>query len=336
MTYFLLLLTARLRVLLRSGGLWITTLFFLGITLLCGTILPRSQPQAMAVGLVAESQMGIATAAHLAENTDYQFIAYDSREALEQDVITGMVHCGYLLGSGRKPITGLATSQSYMRPLVDELVLAAWNEAEAPALTQQFLDENRLVGNAEEQMAALAKTTRPMTVELVTIGQATPITTNHTAVQPLLYAVMISAFLAASILGVTLLDEGEQRALRQLAGFSGRPLATHSAGVLAWVLVNLVVLLTADGLVSLLLGDSAYPLAQRLPMLALLTLMALVFGLAGSLLRRYAGVVALLLPPALLVSILCSGAIISPQLLPGGLSLLRFLSPAWYLLQLLQ
>ena len=39
--------------------------------------------------------------------------------------------------------------------------------------------------------------------------------------------------------------------------------------------------------------------------------------------------------PFLLVSILCSGAIVRPELLPAGLGALRFLSPAWYALRLL-
>ena len=105
---------------------------------------------------------------------------------------------------------------------------------------------------------------------------------------------------------------------------------------LAGVLINLAVLLAADGLMhALFLQDGAYGAGARvLAFCALSVLMAVISPLMSRL-RRWTGIVVALLPPFLFIGIICSGAIVDPVLLPAGMGALRFLSPAWYFLRLM-
>ena len=111
---------------------------------------------------------------------------------------------------------------------------------------------------------------------------------------------------------------------------------TAFAPALAGVLINLAVLLAADGLMhALFLQDGAYGAGTRvLAFCALSVLMAVISPLMSRL-RRWTGIVVALLPPFLFIGIICSGAIVDPVLLPAGMGALRFLSPAWYFLRLM-
>lgn len=52
---------------------------------------------------------------------------------MRRAVLTGELHCGYLLDPGADPpVTVYETDGSFLRPVADELVFGALFEAEAP------------------------------------------------------------------------------------------------------------------------------------------------------------------------------------------------------------
>ena len=75
--------------------------------------------------------------------------------------------------------------------------------------------------------------------------------------------------------------------------------------------------------------------AQAVILVALAALAALCY-LVASAARRFHRVLAVLLPLWCFVNVLFSGALIDPARLPYGLGVLRFFSPAWYGLRLLE
>ena len=236
------------------------------------------------------------------------------------------------------PVTVYLTDASYMRPLTDEIVLAAYMDARAPGMAKAFLEDNGIDGsNAALIYERLRISEPPLSLELHTRGEGASIEElTDSGVQPLLYAVLITVFFGVTVLSALLEAGGRAAAYRQLAVFSGHRAVTAFAPALAGVLINLAVLLAADGLMhALFLQDGAYGAGARvLAFCALSVLMAVISPLMSRL-RRWTGIVVALLPPFLFIGIICSGAIVDPVLLPAGMGALRFLSPAWYFLRLM-
>ena len=336
MRYFFTLLRLRIKAGAASRTFLLTAVCFLALSAVLSAALPDSSRMSLEVGLVAEGERAERVTARLMQNEDYRFIRYPGQEAAEQAVLAGKLHCGYLLGAEEPPIIALSTRSAYMRPLIDEIVFAAWFEEEMPVLAAERLTQNGFSdAQAHADFERLREEAEPMTVVLRQSGGQALDTLAESSVQPLLYAALVSAFLAISLAAGLLGESGRDRAVRQLASVSGHPLATVFAGTLSQALLNLLVLVASDLLLGALLDHPAYPLYARLAMLAILAVASALLTAVVSLSGRLRAVVPALLPPFLLVSILCSGALVRPELLPAGLGALRFLSPAWYALRLL-
>ncbi len=336
MRYFCTLFRLRCKAGLMSRTFLLTAVCFLALAAVLAVALPDSRQMSLEVGLVAEGERAERIVAHLARNEEYRFLRYSSREQLERAVLTGKLHCGYLLGDGEPPVTALSTKSAYMRPLIDELVFAAWFEEEMPALAADRLTRNGFSdAHAYSDFGLLREEVEPMTIILRQSGGQALETLAESSVQPLLYAALVSAFLAISLAAGLLGEGGRDRALRQLAAASGHPLATVFAEALSQVLLNLSALVASDLLLGSLLAHPAYPLHARLTMMTVLAALSALLTALVSLSGKLRAVLPALLPPFLLVSILCSGALVRPELLPAGLGALRFLSPAWYALRLL-
>lgn len=337
MRYFMALFGVRLRSMLRFAPFLAGAAFLLFVTAGLAAVLPQQAPLSLRVGLLAtESGWENAAADLLAQNTDYEFVRYRDAEVLERAVLKGALHCAYLLGTDEKtPVTVLATDASFMRPLLDEVVLSVCFDARIPETAEQFLNKQGLDGAAAAaDFDRLRAEERPMTVELISTGKAGTIEgLAAQSVQPLLYAVLFCVFPAVSVLTVLLSNAERAAAMRRLAAGSGRPVVTALAPAAADALLGFLVLLAADLLMNLFVRTSAYALEARLAALCVLAVFtALLCALP---LRRFSGAILLLLPPAVLLGVFCSGALVSPELLPAGIGVLRFLSPAWYGLQLL-
>lgn len=337
MAYFFLLYRLRLKALLRSPAI-ITGAVFLTLTLTFALFLPEGAPAALSVGLLPRGSIAEETAKILKDNGDYTVLSYGDEAALRQDVLSGELHCGYVVTdewTGETPVTAYYTKGSYLRPLLDQLVLSAYFEAKLPRMTQEYLD-SRGYGDADG-MALLEKQrreARTMEIELRTVGRETPLEDPAAKnMQPLLYAVMASLFLALAVVEALLTPEAEARAQDQLRAMSGHRLASAGAPALARMTVYLFFLALADVLLHRIWDSMYYPFQARMTALCLLALAGTALALAVGRLRRWSGVLVAMLPPWLLLSVFCSGALIDPALFPMGLGALRFLSPAWYALR---
>lgn len=340
MKYFSLLLGLRLKATLRSTAFLVSALCFLTLTVLFGILLPRQEQAGLTVGVLPESVIGKAAAELLLKNGDYQVVPYEDKAVMERDVLTGRLHCAYVLSdewTEKHPVTVLSTEGAYLRPLMDQLVLSAYFHAKVPRMIGDYLGSLGYPGG-EEEAAALIETERArsnaMEIVVRTIGSGEAMENGalKNGIQPLLYAVMVSLFVAVSLLGAMLSKEEDIRALGQLRALTGRKFSGVLAPALATALLYLALLWGTTLLLSVLLG----PMSRGGGLLyLLLALAAAGFSMAGARLRRHAAVVGALLPIWLMVSVFCSGALLDPKLLPMGLSFLRFLSPAWYALRLL-
>ncbi len=336
MRYFGTLLRLQIWSRLRSASFAVTAACFLVLALGFAVLLPDRQPSGLTVGLFAESQSGRDTAEILQKNASCRFLLFDSVEALERDLLAGKLHCGYRISDGENPVTALTTDGSYMRPLLDEVVLSAYAEARLPQDVRDYLMQAGL-GSADVEgiLAGLRGEATPMTITVQTVGKASVQALAEQSVSLLLYAVLTTAFLGCAVLSGLLAGDERKRALQQLSALSGRRLSGALAPALADVLLNLAVLVLTDVCISRLLPGGYQP-AGRAALLLALALLGVAFRMLAAALRRFSGAVAALMPVWLLAGIFCSGSIISPELLPAGLGILRFFSPAWYLLRLLQ
>lgn len=336
MSYFFTLYRLRLKASLRSQTALLSA-FFLLLTLGFALLLPGDAPAALSIGVLPQGETAWEAARILQSNGDYTVTAYEEPEALRGDVLSGSLHCGYEISSGQdlqKPVTVYYTETSYLRPLLDQLVLSAYFEANMPRMTQEFLDGKGYAGaDAVELLEKQRREAKTMSVELRAVGRETPLPKAASQnMQPLLYAVLVSLFLAAAFVEALLVPGPMARAQTQLRVMSGHGAASVAAPVLARLTLYLAVLLAADAALNAIWAGMYYPPAARLTMLPLLALAGALPALAANFLRKHTFVVAAL-PPLLLVSVFCSGALIDPGQFPMGLGALRFLSPAWYALR---
>ena len=130
MRYFLTLLRAHLVCRLRSSAFWACALCFLLRAATLAAALPQENRLSLEVGLLPQGTWGEQVAGQLLSGEDFRYRRYTQRRELERDILTGTLHCGYLLEEGE--VTALVTDGSYMRPLLDELVFTAARQTPPP------------------------------------------------------------------------------------------------------------------------------------------------------------------------------------------------------------
>ena len=330
MGYFWNLYWLRLKAAFRSPARLACVAVFLILVVSFGCLLPQKGPSGLTVGIFPEEETGEAALTILEGNGDYQIAVYQDLETMEKDILTGKLHCGYRIGKAEEPqpVTVYNTEASYLRPLLDQLVLSAYFEAMTPHIAQDYLEQRNLKGDITALLEKQRQEAKPLEADIRSVqGFAVPPDTTSQSVQPLLYAVLASLFLAAAILEALLPGEDCRQRLRLTA----HPFANAVSPAMATATVHLMALLVAEGVLSVILPDPYYPLTARLTMLILLAFVSAVpAAVAGSLRGRTA--IATLLPPWVLIGVFCSGALIDTAHLPAGIGLLRFLSPGWYVL----
>lgn len=336
MRYFLTLLVLRLRTALQSAGFWLTCGIILAGAVLLAEVLPQGTTAGVSVGIYSQDQPFNQLSELLADNEDFDFVAYTDPTEVEREVLSGNLHCAYLFAQQTPPITVLETKSSYLRPLVDEIVLSAYLQLQTPMMVSEYLEQAGLPASAvEEDYARIQKETTPMTIQLKTAGNVPKIEQlAQSSVQPLLYALLATAFPIAALVSVLLAGERRAAEQRYLATFSGRPILTLLAPVFADALLYSALLIAADLLMNRLVIHPVYGVQARLIALLVLAIISALFQLTGALIKRFGDAVSYTLPLFAVVSVFCSGALINPLYLPVGLGALRFLSPAWYFLRL--
>ena len=148
MRYFAALLFVQLKSVLRSAAFYVSTAFFLAVMLLLAAVLPENNGVNLQVGVTVSGDIASTAANALLENAGFTVIRYTDDDALRRDVLAGVLHCGYRLDDQMEPpVTVYLTDASYMRPLTDEIVLAAYMDARAPGMAKAFLEDNGIDGS---------------------------------------------------------------------------------------------------------------------------------------------------------------------------------------------
>ncbi len=324
----------RIKSLLHTTAFLLPAAVFLLLIGIFGVILPQNSGSSMKVGLVAQGELAQQLAEKLQENTDYTMLLFETPAQLERQVLNGTLHCGYLL-SEDLPFYVYQTDASYMHPLVDELVLSTYFQIQMPQIAADYLEQGGFdATHAAEHYVQLAQTAPPMQILLHTVGTESLQELEERSLQPLFYAVLCTLFLGMVWIQQLLTDSNELRLFQLMKTTGNHPILCHVAPLMADAICYLVLLFLAEAIASTMLGDG-YSLAAKMLGFLLLTGLGLLLMLIFSYLRRWKGFAVWLLPLVLLSNVLFSGAILNPSLLPAGISVLRFVAPAWYFLQLL-
>ncbi|MEG1850164.1 MAG: hypothetical protein RR197_06360, partial [Oscillospiraceae bacterium] len=319
---------------LRDGAFWGCAALFAALVLGFAAVYPAPAPLSTSVGLLFDPARPIEceAAALLEQNEDYTFVSYppDAREALRRDLLSGALHCAYLLDErDPTPVTVWETDGSLLRPIIDETVLSAWYTADIARQVERFF-LSRGFSEGSAVAPAVAASNAALTLRFEAVGTAAPLPETGLSVAPLLYAVLISLFLLFVVLAA-LLSSGEERRVSALLT-ACLPTCRRSAArapPLARAVLTAAVLLAVQAALLLFGVSASYSLGAQLALTLALTPCSALLAAAVARLRRFALPMLLLLPIGTAASVLFSGAILDPALL-GGIGLLRFFSPAWW------
>lgn len=334
--YFLNLLFLRIKASLRSFSFWALAALFVALPMALTYLLPQQGQSGMNVGIFPIDSVGESAAQLLEKNEDYKMVRYGGVEDMRRDVVTGELHCAFVLG-GDDGVSCYQTDASYMSPLLARIVGAAYFEAETPGIVSDFLSDNSISASGLSQALERARqTSNPLTVEIESVADAPEFESmTQNSMQPLCYAVLVCAFFYISALPLLLRENGADMAQKYLARLSGRKAASVAAPIIAHTLLNAAMLLAADFILNSCEANPLYTLSARLTMVAVVAALAAAFGMGARLLRRWRVALIALIPPLLIIGVICSGGLLDTNMLPPGLRELRFLSPAWYALQIL-
>lgn len=341
MPRFLNLLGLFLKYRLKSAAFWVSMavllLLFGSFALLC----PQSNPPSAQIGLMYDpDDNALQTAcAPLLDSDTLRFVYYppEALPAMQQDVRAGLLHCAYQVSSNAKPpITVYENEGAFLTPVTDELVFSAWFETQLPKITLStaerlgLSDRQRILAEIERLQAE----SNPLEPLLELNATAAPPIENGISLVPLLYAVLVSLFLLCCAFSALLSPDREQE-LRTLLRLScpSHPRVPAASATLAQVLLFGALPTLCELLLMLLGVETGYSLFAHFALIGLLAILAVISVLILSHVRS---------SPALLfsmvlwaaTSVVFSGAIVSPEVF-GIFSALKYLSPQWYLLQLM-
>lgn len=338
MRQFLRFLILFLKYRLKTAAFWVSTgmllLLFGSFALLC----PTARHASAQIGLMydpADSALQPSCAPLLGSDT-LRFVHYppESLAVMQRDVRTGTLHCAYRIDqNAMPPITVYENDGAFLTPVTDELVFAAWFEAQLPQITLVTAERLNLTDRQLilTEMRRLQSENIPLEPMLTFNAAIAPTVAAGISFSPLLYAALIPLFLLSVIFSALLSPshERELMALLRLRCPSPRPPA--AAAAMAQALLFAALPLLCELLLLLLRIETGYSLTARITLIGVLTLAAMLITPAVSHLRPSP---TLLLTSVLwaAVSVIFSGAVISPEAL-GRFGMLKYLSPPWYLLR---
>lgn len=322
---------------LRSKGFWCFAVAYLLLAGVLGGTLSEKIGGGFRIGVVADGELKAQMEPLLSANGDYEFEFCQTQEALEQGILSERYHCGYVLDETEQPpLRCIQTKASYMAPLVDEIVLAAYLRATTPQVSKAFLEARGLESEGIESVFQRVSLEAPgMEVEVV--GEQALQKVESAGMSPLAYALLACVFPTIALTRNLLSSEEKRDALFLLGKLSGRRFSVWAAPVLGDVVLAFCVLTGGDLLLSQILGHmSLYPLPKRFMAYLVLALITGGLKLLRPKRKEMRMVLLALLPLWLWTGVLCSGGVVSPELLPSWLGVLRWISPGWYFLQIAQ
>lgn len=302
---------------------------------------PSARPASAQIGLMYDStDISLQRACEpLLISDALNFIYYppEALPAMQQDVRSGVLHCAYYVDAQNDlPITVYENEGTFLTSVTDELIFGAWFETQLPQVTLTIAQE---LGLKDQQhivadMQRLQAQGIPLTPQVTLNTAAAPPSANSSALTPLLYAVLISLFLLCCAFSAILAPSHEREliALLQLR-CPARPWLPAAACMLAQVALFAVLPTLCEGLLLLLGIQTGYTPIARVTLIVVLALLAaLIVPIISRLRPNAVLLLAIILWTA--VAIVFSGAVIPPEAF-GSFSGLKYLSPPWYLLQLM-
>lgn len=312
-------------------------LLFGSFAVLC----PVSHPASAEFGLMYDpADSEISTACEpLLSSSDLKFIFYAPNELdlMQNDLLNGKLHCAYSVDTSTDtPITVYENEGSFLSPVSDELVFAAWFETQITSLTLS-LAEN--LDSQKEQlilseMQRLEIQGNPLSFELILNTSAVPTKNGNMSLAPLLYAVLIPLFLLCSAFSAMLLSKEENSVITLLRQTCAtRRHLPQLAAVCAQSVLFAALLAMCELLLIIFNIDASYSIFARIVLICLLSFGAALMTYLLSHVRPNTFLLFAMVMWAV-SSVIFSGAIVDPSVF-GRLGTIRYISPSWALLRLM-
>lgn len=351
-TYFLLSLKRRL----RNVSYLVTSLFFLVLMTFIAWVIPLDDEPSAIIGIsypdTQVSAQKIVSLLH--ENSSFQLIFYSLEEVdqMKRDILAGTLIKGYVLdaeidtrlatGDTEGLVKTYVSEGSSATLIADEMVAAAILEISAPYTATNYVLERFEDGvEASDDMTDYIE-------NLLSDGPliAMDIDGGHSELSiqslkeitlfPVLYSILITLFILSAIMGCLMESKSQTVGAQIMLARTNRPISVYGAPLLACLLTDFVVLIACDMMIGVFLPVNPYAPITRLLVVVILAVFTTLLLLLLRRLRRWHTVITVFIPILVMQNLFFSGAILNPVMLGTPLSLLRFFSPGWYLLQLLE
>ena len=318
---------------LLSRAFWAAAAVLLILTAGFSLLCPQPSPSSAEVGLMYDASNAEldALCRQLLTLEEVRFIRYIEEEQLRSDVISGRLHCGYRINNDRKtPITVFETEASFLTPALDELVFSCWFEADMLKNAPQLYKNGQHAELINDTISRSRLENEPFSVNISVNAAASGGEYQHYSLLPIVYAVFIPLLLLCCCFCAMLSPDSERNAVN-LISINGNSilLAQFFAHQLLFLLLSLI----CEAVMLALIPQNSFSVLARL-------LCAVILSFAGAGLFQLFGkikansAVLLLIIVWALLSIVFSGAFVSPELF-GGLAILKYISPSWLLLRLM-
>ena len=301
-----------------------------GFSMLC----PDPSPTSAVVGLLYDSSdlMLSENMQHLLVLEEVRFIRYSEEDEMLRDIISGKLHCGYRIETDTEtPITVYETDASFLTPALDELVFSSWFE------TIMLQKAPSLYGNGSH--AALINDTiahsrlqnKPFTVDIkVNTANSGGVYQSYSLL-PIVYAVIIPLLLLGSCFCALLAPIGERDTLMLLCKSDKIHLRSLASRFLAHASLFMLLYFGCDAILNTFIVQNSFSALARLLCAVIISAAAAALFELFYKIKANSAVIFLITVLSVL-SVIFSGAFISPELL-GGLEPLKYLSPSWLLLR---
>ena len=350
-TYFSLSLKRRL----HNVSYLITSLFFLLLMTLIAWMIPLDDGPSASVGISYDTSQiaAVKTVSLLDENSSFHLVLYppEQLDQMKGDILAGNLIKGYVLDSefdqkiSTGDIVGLVETYvgegSVATLIIDEMIASAIVEVSAPYTAINYVNKKFDGGLSPssdmtdyiEQVLADG----PLISMDISGGDSTlpEDAQDNMELFPMLYAILITLFILSAVFGCLMESRTQTIGTKVMIARSNRPFSIYCAPLFAYLLTDIAVLIACDMMIGLFLPTNPYMFSTRLLVVVILALFTTCFVLFLRQFKKWHAVITVLIPIFVMQNLFFSGAILNPVSLGTPLSLLRFISPSWYLLQLL-
>lgn len=338
----------------KSSSFITASLLLISFVCCFALLCPSPAPASAIVGLIYDETDSLVSRNFepLLELTEITFIRYPqgSEEQLAYDVIGGRLHIGYSIDMyASAPIKVYETKSSVLAPITDELVFSSWFNAKTEAIASGLYG-GRHSELIQKELYKRQLSDRSLSADITIRSSSSGKSEDFFSLTAVIYAVIIPLLILCSAFCAMLSPSSEHQTVTLLQKSAiikklhTNDLLSHHlfsvdvsftipvARFAAHAALFFCLMLCCETVISFCIVCS-YSIAARVIAAAITALLASAVFSTFCRVRATSSVLMLLIMWCA-VSIVFSGAVLTPELIPG-FGWFRFISPSWLLLQLM-